>query len=143
MNKEVKLLNHIHESADMGQDSLKHILELSRDKEFTDVIRAWIEEYQEAYRESEELLKKYQKEEGKDAPIMGKMMSNIMSKMKNMMDPSTSKLAEMVLQGTTMGITEMTKEIHQYDGTDDMVLNLAKKLLKREEKNVEAMKKFL
>ena len=67
MKKEVALLNHIHESADMGQDSLKHILELSKDKEFTDVIRAWIEEYQEAYRESAELLKEYQEEAGRSA----------------------------------------------------------------------------
>lgn len=143
MKKEVALLNHIHESADMGQDSLKHILELSKDKEFTDVIRAWIEEYQEAYRESAELLKEYQEEAGRDAPAMGKMLSNVMSKVKNMMDPSTSKLAEMVLQGATMGITEITKEIHGYDGEDTKVLDLAKKLLKREEKNVETMKKFL
>lgn len=143
MKKEVNLLNHIHESADMGQDSLKHILELSKDKEFSEVIRAWIEEYQDAYRESGELLKEYQEEDGRDAPAMGKMMSNMMSKVKSMMDPSTSKLAEMVLQGATMGITEITKEIHGYDGEDTKVLNLAKRLLKREEKNVETMKKFL
>ena len=143
MKKEVRLLNHIHQSADMGQDSLKHILELSNNKEFTKVIQSWIEEYQKAYQESGELLKNYQEEEGKNAPAMSKMMSNVMSKVKNMMDPSTSKLAEIVLQGATMGITEMTKEIHEYNGKDEKVLNLAKNLLKKEEKNVEEMKKFL
>ena len=143
MKKEVRLLNHIHQSADMGQDSLKHILELSNDKKFEEVIHKWMEEYREAYQESGEILKEYQDEEGKDAPAMGKMMSNVMSKVKNMMDPSTSKLAEIVLQGATMGITEMTKEIHEYNGKDDKVLNLAKRLLKKEEKNVEEVKKFL
>lgn len=143
MQKEISLLNKIHENADMGLDSLKHIAELSRDQEFTKAILNWMNEYREAYQKSEELLRVYRQEEGKDAPAMGKMMSNIMSKIKNMADPSTSKLAEMVLEGATMGITQLTRQVNDYDGNDKKVAELAKELLKKEEKNVEAMKKFL
>ena len=31
-------------------------------------------------------------------------------------DNTTSKIAEMVIQGSTMGITKMTKVLHEYGG---------------------------
>ncbi len=60
-----------------------------------------------------------------------------------MQDMQTSKLAEMLIQGSTMGVTGLTRQIRDYDGEDTEVLDFAKKQLKREEKNIDELKKFL
>lgn len=66
-----------------------------------------------------------------------------MTRAKNLADPSTSKLAEMVLQGSNMGITELTKGINDYHGEDKAVLSFAEKQLKQEEHHAETMKQYL
>ncbi|MFR3424153.1 MAG: hypothetical protein ACLTTO_11795 [Lachnospiraceae bacterium] len=42
-----------------------------------------------------------------------------------------------------MGVTSLTRQIRDYDGEDTEVLDFAKKQLKREEKNIDKLKKFL
>ena len=74
---------------------------------------------------------------------LSKMMGNAMMKMKNMVDSSTSKLAEMVFQGSNMGITTLTKQINDYTGEDQEVKDFAEKQLHKEEQFAESMKKYL
>ena len=53
------------------------------------------------------------------------------------------KIAEMMIQGNTMGMTKSLKHLHDYHGKDERVRDLANKLLKTEEANIQQMKKFL
>ena len=143
MVTEIEMLNCIHQNADMAKDSLEHILPMSADSAFTKELEKQKAEYARAYQKSEALLRERNFEQGKDAPAVTKMMSGVMAKLKNLADPSTEELAEMVFQGNNMGISDLSKCINGYQGEDKEVLNLAKKLLAQEEKNAEAMKKFL
>lgn len=63
--------------------------------------------------------------------------------MKLMADPSASKIAEMMIQGNTMGMTQSLRNLNDYPGKDERVRDLASKLLRTEEANIEQMKKFL
>ena len=143
METEVKMLSDIHKNADMGQDTLRHVLEVSRDGKFSDVIRKQMEEYGEAFRKSGEMLKERQIQPKGEAPALSKMMAHININRKSMQDMPTSRLAEMVIQGSTMGVTELSRQIHDYAGEDREVLDFARKQLKREEQNSEQLKKFL
>lgn len=143
METEIKMLNDIHKNADMGQDTLRHVLEASHDGKFSDVIRKQMEGYAEAFRKSGEMLKARHSYEEKEAPAISKMMAHMNISRKSMQDAPTSKLAEMVMQGGMMGVTELTRQIHEYAGEDREVLDFAKKQLKQEEKNIEELKKFL
>ena len=59
------------------------------------------------------------------------------------MDDSRSRIAEMMIQGTTMGIVKTIRHIRDYEGDDPDARKLAQKLLDTQEKNVEQMKAFL
>ena len=63
--------------------------------------------------------------------------------MKTMRDHSTSKIAEMMIQGNTRGMTKSLQCLDQYSGEDKEVKALAEKLLRTEEANIEQMKPFL
>jgi len=56
---------------------------------------------------------------------------------------ANSKIAEMVIQGSTMGVTEMTKELNNYQGTNQELFRTAQKFIQTEQDNIEEMKKYL
>ena len=60
-----------------------------------------------------------------------------------MMSPTDSKIAEMMIKGSTMGITKNIKNIHKYDGMSGDIMMLANKLVATEQDNIDQMKKFL
>ncbi len=144
METEIKMLSDIHKNADMGQDTLRHILDATDDVEFSKTVSRQMQEYEKAFQVSGQMLKaRHAPEEQKEAPMISKWMAHMNINRKSMQDMQTSKLAEMLIQGSTMGVTSLTRQIRDYDGEDTEVLDFAKKQLKREEKNIDELKKFL
>ena len=74
---------------------------------------------------------------------MAKASSEVMSTVKAMTDRSTANIAEMMIQGSTMGVTKSLRTIRGCDLRDENVRRLADKLLKTEQANIEEMKRFL
>ena len=67
-----------------------------------------------------------------------------MLKTQSLPDPSTTKLAERMIQGSTMGTVQMTRRLHQFTGrADPELLSLGRRLLQTEERNIQEMKRFL
>ena len=66
-----------------------------------------------------------------------------MSTVKAMADHSPANIAEMMIQGSTMGVTKSLRTIRTCDVKDEGVRRLADKLLKTEQANIEEMKRFL
>ena len=62
--------------------------------------------------------------------------------MKTMMDDSTSKIAELLLQGTNMGIIE-GRRLLNHKHTDESVNSLIQEYVDMQENAVEQLKKFL
>ena len=58
-----------------------------------------------------------------------------MSTFKTLADPSASNIAEMVIQGNTMGATKSTRHLGDYAGGNREIRNLAERLLHTEEAN--------
>ena len=61
-----------------------------------------------------------------------------------MADDSTSHIAKMLIQGSTMGAVQMTRRLHQLTGrADPALVELGQRLLRTEEQNIQEMKRFL
>ena len=74
---------------------------------------------------------------------MAKISSNMMTMMKTMQDDSEEHLAEMMYQGSAMGVTKIIRNQREYGGTNPKICDLAERLLKTEENNMDQMRKFL
>ena len=48
METEIKMLSDIHKNADMGQDTLRHILDATKDAEFSKTVSRQMQEYEKA-----------------------------------------------------------------------------------------------
>ena len=140
MLKETEMLNFIRQNVQMGIDGIKLVIDDTDDKDFYTELDRQLAEYKEIYKTADELLQSLGGEKENVAAAV-KIASHLSARMKTM-NGSTSKIAESMIQGSTMGITKIIKHKNEYNG-DRRVLEIADKLLKTEENNVEQLKKFL
>lgn len=140
--KDTQLLQYVHKTAEMGIEGLQDVEDRIRDEGLRRAVRQQIAEYKTISKESGELLRA-KGHEPEDPGLMARMSSEVMSTAKTFPDASPSKIAEMVIQGNTMGITKGTKHLNDYAGDDPKVKALARRLISTEQDNVEQMKQFL
>lgn len=56
---------------------------------------------------------------------------------------STSHIAELMIQGSNRGLTDMWKTLNHHENAGNVSLEIAKELMDFEEKNIERLKKYL
>lgn len=81
--------------------------------------------------------------EEKSIGNMAKITTYMSISMKTINDQSPSHISEILIQGSTMGIIDATKNRKKYENADKDILALADKLLKTEQHNIEQLKSFL
>ena len=140
--KKLSLLNHVYQNTQMGIESLPLLKSKSQDNTFQRAIDHQYREYKQLNQRAQNLMKK-KHITPKDVPSMAKMSATVMTNMKTLMDRSTSHLAEMVIQGNTMGVTQITRALHETKAPDAEVKALAHQLQKTTETNVKELQKFL
>ena len=141
MLPEMELLQYIYKTADMGCEGIQAVEEKAEEKMRAE-LKKEMDEYVEIRSEADDMIHQ-RGEEPDGAGIMARMSANMMSAGQLAMDDSRSKIAEMMIQGTTMGIVKTIRHIRDYEGDDHEAKKLAQKLLDTQEKNVEKMKAFL
>ncbi len=143
MSKDLELLDVIYQNAEMGKDTITHLIEITDSVEFRKRLEAQLTEYQGIFDRADQAIQQ-QKKTAEGIGPFAKISSYMMINFKTLADKSPSHIAEMMIQGSTMGIVDMTKKIKELESdVSPEVLKLAEKLLKTEQSNVEEMKKFL
>jgi len=142
MNGNVELLNYIHQNSEMGQDTIKQLVGISKDEEYKKMLQSQLEEYKMIYDTTDEKIKELNKQ-AKDINVFSKASTYFMVNLNTLVNKTPSHISEMLIQGSTMGIIDITKKIKEYPNADKEILDLANKLLKLEQNNVEECKKYL
>lgn len=142
MLSETQLLNHIYQTAEMGQDGIRSVLKYAGDPTLADALNGQLTEYQKLQNSAGAMLHQ-RGEPPKGIGVMAKMSSEAMAAVKTLADHSVSNIAAMMIQGNTMGVTKSLRTLRSCDLKDERVRDLAHKLLKTERANIEEMKKFL
>ena len=142
MSINVELLNYIYQNAEMGKQTIPQLLEATEDGEFRKLLQGQLREYQEIWESAAAMIRE-ENGEAKGLNAMAKISSYLSTSFNTMIDKTSSHMAEMMIQGSTMGVVEITQKIKKYSDADSGVLALAHKLLKTEERNVEELKKYL
>ena len=83
--------------------------------------------------------------EAKEENVVSRMSAKMGMAMNTMMDSTTNHIAEMMMEGYTMGITDMTKDIRHYENTkaSEASLKLARDIVRFHEDSFEKMKGYL
>ena len=140
MLNESELINFIRQNVQMGIDGIKIVIDDVKSKEFYEELKSELREYNEIFNDAEELADRagYEKV---DINAAVKIASHLSGRLRTI-NGGDSKIAESMIQGSTMGVTKLIMHINEFNGDDD-VLKIAERLLKFLEGNIENLKKFL
>lgn len=138
---EMELLQYIYKTADMGCEGIDAVEKHAEQKMLTELKRER-GEYERIRGEADLLIRR-----GGEKPagngMMAKWSAELMSMGQMALDDSRSRIAEMMIQGTTMGIVKTIRHLRDYEGDDPAARQLGKQLLETQENNVEKMKAYL
>lgn len=141
---EVNVLDELNKGACMGKDAIHYIMDKVEDSELKKELNRQYHKYNEINKKIKEIYPEYAEsdEEPHDTSKMNKTMTWWGIEMKTMKDDSTSKLAELLMQGTNMGIIEGRRLLNNND-TDKETHKLIQEYVSMQEEAVEKLKEFL
>ena len=137
-----KALNDTYKNAHIALQSISDLLPDVKDNELKEELKNEYEGYENFMSE----LNAYMEEnniERKDINFFKKAMLWSSIKMKTIIDDSRNQIAEMMLNGTVMGINELTAMKNEGENFDPKVTEFIEKLLTLEEDYEQRLRKFL
>lgn len=141
-NNECALLEEIYTGAVMGQESIRLLLPKVSSARFRSDLQTQNNQYAQTAQEADDALKA--KGRCPQEPGEGKKLMLRMSVMANTMcNQETSHLAEMMIQGSNMGIISLTKVLNTCPGVQNPAVELAQRTLQQEEDNINRLKVYL
>ena len=145
MNETNELLEEVYKTAAMGRFSIMKLIEALKEKD--NKIKGYLEELLEDYRDYEDQSKELLLKENikpMEENAISKLMASMGIQKEVKGDNSDAAMAEMLIQGISMGSIEMEKQVKNYkDRVEKDDMKLAKKFLKFQEKAIEELKKYL
>ena len=139
---EVNVLDELSKGACMGRDAIHFIMDKVEDEKLKQELDRQYREYKEISEEISKIYPEYSDDEPHKTNAMNKMMTWYGIEMKTFMDSSTSKIAELLMQGTNMGIIEGRRLLNHKE-TNEEINKLVEKYVEVQETAVEKLKPFL
>ena len=138
----VKAITDVYKNAHIALQSISDLLPSVED----DDIKSELQDEYEGYEKLIGEISTFMAEndiEPKDINPLKKAMLWSSIKMKTLFNNSRNQVAEMMINGTVMGINELTAMKNEQTNLDPGVLDLLEKLLKLEEEYDQRLKKYL
>lgn len=144
-NNNVNVLDEINKGTTMGMDAIEYVSEKVGDQKFRDVLNIEYDKYHDIAVRINEMYPKYSNKEPHETGKMTKMMTWYGIQMNTMNDKSNSKISELLMQGTNMGIIEGRRLLNQNQNgnINDEVKQLLNDFVVMQEDSVETLKKYL
>ena len=142
-NQNLNILDEVNKGATMGMDAISYVSEKVVDDDFKEVLDTEYNKYKDISNRVNNLYDNYSSKEPHETNAMNKMMTWYGIQMKTMVDDSTSKLSELLMQGTNMGIIEGRRLLNQNQNIEPDVKNILNDFVVIQEDSVETLKKYL
>lgn len=144
MTRECQLLEDVYKNEKMGSDSILKVMPKASREKFRAALTKQMSGYEEFAEKARQMLANHGYKAKEENPVT-KLWASIGVTMNTMMDSSDSHLAQMVVEGSTMGVTDTLKLLRENEnsGVCERSLKLLRDIISFEEKNIEIMKSFI
>ena len=143
-DQNVKVLDEVNKGATMGMDAIHFVSEKVGDERFKKVLDVEYNKYKEITTRVNDIYSQYNTEkEPHETNAMNKMMAWYGINMRTMTDQSNSKISELLMQGTNMGIIEGRRLLNNNPSADKEVRQILDDFVVMQEDSVETLKKYL
>ncbi len=140
--EDLQTLKELHEATTMGMNSIKYVEEKVGDKVFKDELSSQYNQYSDILTK---IIDSYN-HIGKipeNTKITDQMQTWAAIQMNTMKDQSNSKLSEMLIQGTTMGIIKGNKLKNHNTNLNNNISNILDDFIVMQENSIAKLKTFL
>ena len=142
MDNNINTLDELNKGCCMGIDALDFILSKVEEDKFKELLDKQLTEYQELSNKINELYREYTSSSIHETNLMEKAMTWYGIQKDTIMDNSVSKLADLLINGTNMGIIEGRKLLNNKT-MNKKVHKICSKYVDMQEKYIEKLKEFL
>ena len=142
-NQNLNILDEVNKGTTMGMDAVSTIKEKVKDNSFKDVLNTEYNKYKKIAKRVDDLYSNYSNKEPHEPNAMSKMMTWYGIQMKTITDDTTSKLAELLMQGTNMGIIEGRRLLNHNENAAPDVKSILNDFVAMQEDSIETLKKYL
>ena len=139
----LNILDEINKGATMGMDAISFISDKVKDDTFKEVLDIEYNKYEDISKRVNDIYANYSDKEPHETNTMNKAMTWYGIQMRTMNDDSNSKLSELLMQGTNMGIIEGRRLLNQNPNANLNVKNILNDFVVMQEDSVETLKKYL
>lgn len=141
-NDTVNLLKECNAGCKSATNSMEQVMEYVKNEK----LRALIDRYNDSHikigDECHDILNSLGEQE-KDPQKISAMMAKVGTDMKLMMENTTHKVADLLVDGCNMGIKSLCGYINQYTTADETSIKLAKKLVSLEKDFMNELLEYL
>lgn len=143
MKENINALDEINKGASMGMDAIHFIIDKIENEDFKSVVDKQYKDYKKISETINNIYDKYNSnDEPHETSVVNKVMTWYGVEMKTLMDKSDSKIAELLLQGTNMGIIE-GRRILNNKALDEEVKDIMSRYVTMQEECVDKLKDYL
>ena len=139
-----ELSEAIYKNVRMGSDLTLTLLPKVKNDKLKGEMSEQLGEYEQFAAKAKKLIHAKGEEAKEESPV-SKWMAKMGITMNTLADSTSSHIAEMMIQGSTMNITDLLRKIHESEdecgGREE--LELARQIVSFEEKKIEKKKVFL
>ena len=129
----IKLLRECDAGVKMGVSGIKEVLDNVKSDKLRDILVGSLREHEELDKEIQKGLDEFG-DEGKDPNPVATSMSWIKTNVKLMMHESDKTVADLMTDGCDMGVKSLSGYLNQYKAADERSKDIAKKLIKIEQR---------
>lgn len=141
-NPDIDILNTVYQATSMGSLAIEGLLERADDDNFKKALADQLLTYHKIETETRDRLHQLN-EKPEDVGIMKETMGRIGIRMNSAIDRTTSHFAEMVIEGSTMGITDLQGILNSNRTASEDTQRLCSSLIHQEQHHIDRMKGFL
>ena len=142
-NKNLNILDEVNKGATMGMNAISFVSDKVKDEDFKHVLDVEYNKYEDISKRVNKLYSNYSEKQPHETNAMTKMMTWYGIQMKTITDNTTSKLSELLMQGTNMGIIEGRRLLNENKNAEDSVKSILNEFIVMQEDSVETLKKYL
>ena len=142
-NKNLNILDEVNKGATMGMDAISIISEKVTDSTFKEVLDCEYSKYRNISEKVNDIYSNYSDKEPHETNAMNKAMTWYGIQMRTINDDTTSKLSELLMKGTNMGIIEGRRVLNQHHDAAKDVKDILNDFVVMQEDSIETLKKYL
>lgn len=129
----IRLLRECDAGVKMGVSSIEDVQKYVKEKALQDRLSECRQAHEKLGDEINALLERYQ-DEGKDPNPVAKSMSWMKTSVKLIVDESDNTIADLMTDGCNMGVKSLSRYLNEYTAADEQSKDIAKRLIRLEER---------